>query len=267
MGFLARYRHQSHLRFWTACFARHAGQSANARGHGRHVDRPRDVLAACTERVCGDPFSRGRPGRLSLADRVYLDCAVEFPVRRLRIADQGRRARGQRPVLRGAAERQDDCRYLRADLDLHVRRLSQPRSSGMDEPGVARSLGKTGGGLGRVPAPSRSTSRVRSVDLQLPHGWKRHLLCVLASADAERAHWLHHLSVFGYPRIGIATFPGRHAPARVARGQGVQLRPRHGLGAASRRLRRSEELPHGDDRVASRVSHAGDAGCAGGLSR
>ena len=118
--------------------------------------------------------------------------------------EAGRR-QGEHPLLRRAARRQAASENRRADVDFHLRHLSEQRALRMaDRSRLAAGLAGSHQGVERLSALSRRSSGVRLVDVQLPHGSHGYLLCVLAPPDAECAHRLHHLSARRPARVGSA---------------------------------------------------------------
>ena len=106
----------------------------------------------------------------------------------------------------------------RADLDLHLHRLPQPRATRGDDGPVARARGRTrrrtGAPIRTTPATiaeyGLSTYNFHTDGSGICHAsWLRPMLNVRIG--------LHHLSRPDDPRLGPAPLPGRHPSDRLAR--------------------------------------------------
>ena len=108
---------------------------------------------------------------------------------------------------------------------------------------------------GAYPHNADDYPDLRALHLQQAPGRQRHRVLLAAAADPDHAAGLPDLQ--RRARVGAAALPGGYAPPRLAGGQGHRLRRHHRRGPARRRCGAARPLSRGDDRLASRIPHAG----------
>ena len=145
-------------------------------------------------------------------------------------------------------------------LDLHLPGLRQPRARLR-----RRGLSRAGRRVGRLPAQPGRPSGLRPLDLQPPPRRQRHLLLLAPAPGADLAAALSHLP--RRARLGHAPLPGRHAPARLARGAGHRVRRGHRRGRRGRGRGAARPVRDRAHRLAPRVPHRAHARRPRGLPR